>query len=78
MFSELSTKFARFVDVLNEICEKSAGRSNRDLMRLYEVWQKQGLPLPGALRAAQLQRLRAGGRLAHPYYWASFVAWGVP
>ena len=45
---------------------------------LYRGWQGKGLALPSALRAAQLQRLRAGGALAHPYYWAAFVAWGLP
>jgi CHAT domain-containing protein len=46
--------------------------------RLYEAWQGEGMSLPGALRAAQLERLQAGGKLAHPYYWAAFVAWGLP
>lgn len=54
VFSELSRKFAHFVDVLNEICEQSAGRSNTDLMRLYEVWLRTRSP-----RAAQ--QLRALG-----------------
>ena len=54
VFAELSRKFTNFVDVLNEICEQSAGRSNRDLMRLYEVWLRTRSP-----RAAQ--QLRALG-----------------
>jgi hypothetical protein len=54
VFAELSRKFTYFVDVLNEVCEQSAGRSNRDLMRLYEVWLRTRSP-----RAAQ--QLRALG-----------------
>ncbi len=46
--------------------------------RLYEAWQGEGHALPAALRTAQLERIHAGGALAHPYYWASFVAWGLP
>jgi CHAT domain-containing protein/predicted negative regulator of RcsB-dependent stress response len=31
-----------------------------------------------ALRAAKLERLRAGGASAHPAKWAAFVLWGLP
>ena len=52
VFRELAMKFARFVDVLNEICEHSAGRTYRDLMRLYEIWLRTQSPRAAAhLRA---------------------------
>lgn len=44
VFCELSHKFTHFVDVLNELCEHSAGRADRDLMRLYEVWLRTRSP----------------------------------
>lgn len=60
-------------------CWRVDDAATPDLMgRLYAGWQAQGHALPTALRAAQLERLRAGGRLAHPCFWASFVAWGLP
>lgn len=50
---ELAEKFSAFVDVLNEISERSAARSNRDLLRLYEGWVRTGSPR----RAQQLRTL---------------------
>jgi hypothetical protein len=38
LYAELADKFARFVDVLAEISDKTAPRSEKDLLRLYEVW----------------------------------------
>ena len=46
--------------------------------RLYALWEGEGRDLPTALRTAQLERIDKGGPLAHPYHWASFVAWGPP
>ncbi|MEM7404001.1 MAG: hypothetical protein AAF458_01855 [Pseudomonadota bacterium] len=48
VYAELSERFVRFVDVLNQIWEHSAGRSNCDVLRLYEVWMRTRSP-----RAAQ-------------------------
>ena len=42
VFSQLTDNFSAFVDVLNEICEKTAGRSDRDVLRLYEHWLRHG------------------------------------
>ena len=53
VFSELATNFARFVDVLNEVCEHSGGRAERDLVRLYGVWMRTQSPRA----AAQLRDL---------------------
>ena len=49
VFAELAEKFARFVDVLSEVSERSSCSSNADLLRLYERWMKTGSP-----RSAQL------------------------
>jgi hypothetical protein len=42
VFSELAAKFHAFVDILAEVSERSALRSNTDLLRTYEVWLKTG------------------------------------
>ena len=42
VFRELSAKFAEFVDVLDEVGEKSAGRKERDVLRTYEIWLATG------------------------------------
>lgn len=40
-YDELAAKFPRFVDVLAQISEKTqAPRSQKDLLRLYDVWVK--------------------------------------
>lgn len=39
VFAELSEKFPKFVDVLNEISEKTTPvRDEKDILRLYDVW----------------------------------------
>ncbi len=48
------------------------------MARFYEAWAGQQREVVSALRLAQLERLAAGGPLAHPSAWASFVAWGLP
>jgi hypothetical protein len=40
VFAELADKFVGFVDVLNEVSERSSCTSNTDLLRLYERWVK--------------------------------------
>jgi hypothetical protein len=62
VFAELSEKFQPMVDALNEVSEGSAAPSDRDILRLYEIWLKTG----SARCYAQLKRLgvdptRAGG-----------------
>lgn len=42
LFGELSAKFIRFVDVLNEVSEASALTNNLSLLRLYEKWLRTG------------------------------------
>ena len=51
VFAELGDKFHRFVDVLNDIRDQAGASSDRDVLRLYEVWLK-----TGSERAARLLR----------------------
>ena len=37
-YHELSEKFGRFVDVLAEVSDQTQQKSEKDLLRLYEVW----------------------------------------
>ena len=62
VFAELSQKFQPMVDALNEVSESSGAQSDRDILRLYEIWLKTG----SARCYAQLKRLgveptRSGG-----------------
>lgn len=42
IFAELAQKFVDFMDVLNEVCERTHATSHKDLLRLYEVWSRTG------------------------------------
>jgi hypothetical protein len=42
VFAELQDKFQPLVDALNEIGEGAAKNSPRDVLRLYELWQRTG------------------------------------
>jgi hypothetical protein len=43
MFGELSTKFIKMVDVLNEVSEQtSVPSSEQDLFKLYDMWSRTG------------------------------------
>lgn len=53
LFAELAAKFQPLVDVLNEVAEMSQPASDRDLLRLYEIWLKTRSP-----RAQRLLRER--------------------
>jgi len=53
VFAELSAKFQRLVDALNEVSEGAGARSDLDILRLYEIWLKTG----SARCYAQLRRL---------------------
>jgi hypothetical protein len=44
VFAELAAKFQRLVDALNEVSEMSWRHSDRDVLRLYEIWLKTGSP----------------------------------
>ncbi len=42
VFAELAEKFQPMVDALNEISESAYTHSDRDILRLYEIWMKTG------------------------------------
>jgi hypothetical protein len=42
VFAELAEKFQPMVDALNEISETAYQHSDRDILRLYEIWMKTG------------------------------------
>jgi hypothetical protein len=42
VFAELSEKFQPMVDALNDVSETSYQHSDKDILRLYEVWLKTG------------------------------------
>ena len=44
VFAELAVKFQRLVDALNDVSEMSWRQSDRDVLRLYEIWLKTGSP----------------------------------
>jgi hypothetical protein len=51
IFRELAEKFQRFVDALNEVSEIAHVHTDRDILRLYEIWMKTGsLRAHGILR----------------------------
>jgi hypothetical protein len=53
LFDELREKFTDFVDVLNEVSERSHLSSDKDVLRLYEIWMRTG----SKRREAQLRKL---------------------
>ncbi|MBI3540788.1 MAG: hypothetical protein HY073_01400 [Deltaproteobacteria bacterium] len=48
IFEELARRFMTYVDILSEVSEKSL-KTNRDLLRLYEIWLKTGSNRAGHL-----------------------------
>ena len=53
VFMELAGKFQRLVDVLNDVAEMAYQHTDKDILRLYEIWLKTGSPRAFAI----LQRL---------------------
>lgn len=53
VFSELSTRFLTFVDILTEVSERSALATATDLLRLYERWLRTGSRRSGQLLVEQ-------------------------
>jgi len=51
VFAELAQKFQRVVDALNEVSEMAHTHTDRDILRLYEIWMK-----TGSRRAQELLR----------------------
>lgn len=42
VFTELAQKFQRVVDALNDVSEMAHTHTDRDILRLYEIWMKTG------------------------------------
>lgn len=66
IFMELAGKFQRLVDVLNDVAEMAYQHTDKDILRLYEIWLKTGSPRAFSI----LQRLgvapvQAGARREH-------------
>jgi hypothetical protein len=66
VFMELAGKFQRLVDVLNDVAEMAYTHTDKDILRLYEIWLKTGSPRAFAI----LQRLgvapvNAGAKREH-------------
>ncbi len=63
VFMELAQKFQRVVDVLNEVAEMAYQHSDKDILRLYEIWLKTGSPRAyGLLRRLGAEPTGAGTR----------------
>lgn len=44
VFLELAKNFQRLVDVLNDVAEMAYQHTDKDILRLYEIWLKTGSP----------------------------------
>jgi hypothetical protein len=53
VFDELAGNFPAFVDVLNEVSERTSSSSNTDLLRLYEKWMRTGSRRTGDILVAR-------------------------
>jgi len=66
VFTELAQKFQPLVDALNEVSESGYTHSDRDILRLYEIWLKTGSArCHGLLQRLGVDPTRAGGVAAH-------------
>jgi hypothetical protein len=66
VFTELAQKFQPLVDALNEVSESGYAHSDRDILRLYEIWLKTGSPrCHGLLQRLGVDPTRAGGVASH-------------
>ena len=63
VFMELAQKFQRLVDVLNEVAEMAYQHTDKDILRLYEIWLKTGSPRAyNILRRLGVEPVTAGAR----------------
>jgi hypothetical protein len=67
VFAELSQKFQPMVDALNEVSESAYSHSDRDILRLYEIWLKTGSARCQTLlaRLGVVPSAAAGSAFAH-------------
>ena len=62
VFEQLAQKFQRLVDALNEISDLSYHYSDKDILRLYEIWMKTGSARAhGLLKQLGVQPVSVGG-----------------
>jgi hypothetical protein len=62
VFAELAEKFQPIVDVLHEVSEGGGAPSDRDILRLYEMWLKTGSArCYGQLKRLGVEPISAGG-----------------
>ncbi|HEY2684302.1 MAG TPA: hypothetical protein VGI93_12375 [Steroidobacteraceae bacterium] len=62
VFQQLAEKFQRLVDALNEISDLSYHYSDKDILRLYEIWMKTGSArAQGLLKQLGVQPVSVGG-----------------
>jgi hypothetical protein len=62
VFQQLAQKFQRLVDALNEISDLSYQYSDKDILRLYEIWMKTGSARAhGLLQHLGVQPVSVGG-----------------
>ena len=66
VFLELAQKFQRLVDVLNDVAEMAHAHTDKDILRLYEIWLKTGSPRAyGILRRLGVAPVVADARNEH-------------
>lgn len=66
IFLELAQKFQRLVDVLNEVAEMAYRHTDKDILRLYEIWLKTGSPRAySLLRKLGVEPVGANARSEH-------------
>lgn len=66
IFLELAQKFQRLVDVLNDVAEMAYTHTDKDILRLYEIWMKTGSPRAySILRRLGVEPIAAGARSEH-------------
>ena len=66
IFLELAQKFQRLVDVLNEVAEMAYQHTDKDILRLYEIWLKTGSPRAySLLRKLGVEPVGANARSEH-------------
>ncbi|MCG8324525.1 MAG: hypothetical protein MI673_03335 [Thiotrichales bacterium] len=65
IFTELAEKFVNAMEILTEVGDQMHNKNDRDIMRLYEIWQRTGSQLAaGRLRRAGIDPV-ATTRLKH-------------
>lgn len=66
VFLELAGKFQRLVDVLNDVAEMAYRHTDKDILRLYEIWLKTGSPRAFAiLQKLGVAPVQAGAKREH-------------